>query len=287
MLLLRTKGGEIIFLKKDLGSSLEPQTHVKLLSPQPLHHQDDGESSFHKIISSSLRSHHKAGLICQFRVPWWFLWARPRLRRSQPDLSPPISCRSTDIFGIFWPEKNETREPWEKTFYCCKRVLLVGFPPQKISKKLFWRPISPHAGCREVVSGTVRSVPYTASDPAFPEKDVQEDLQTFLTRNDRPEPGARRESNSVLNRVHWEVVLCSECIRHQGVNETDAFVVALPKSVSRSSSSSTKPGKRDSGSPETVRNSHSRRQSGLPLPPRRAVTVGDQRRPTTVWPDRP
>jgi len=59
------------------------------------------------------------------------------------------------MFGNFRGEKNETREPWEKTFYCGKRILLVGFSPQKILKKLFRRQIFLHTGCREVVSGTV------------------------------------------------------------------------------------------------------------------------------------
>ena len=47
--------------------------------------------------------------------------------------------RIQGIFGIFWRKKNETREPWEKYFYRCKRVLLVCFPPKKILKKIFRR----------------------------------------------------------------------------------------------------------------------------------------------------
>jgi hypothetical protein len=48
--------------------------------------------------------------------------------------------------------------PWEKIFYCGNRVLFVGSSPQKISKKFFWRQIFSHAGCGEVVSGTVCSL---------------------------------------------------------------------------------------------------------------------------------
>ena len=61
----------------------------------------------------------------------------------------------SQIFGIFEAEKNETREPWEKLFYCCNRILLVGFPPQKISEYLFWGQNFSHDRCREVASGTV------------------------------------------------------------------------------------------------------------------------------------
>ena len=56
---------------------------------------------------------------------------------------------------FFLPKKMKHVELWEKTFYCSNRILLVGFS-QKISKKFFQRPIFSHAGCREVVSGTVR-----------------------------------------------------------------------------------------------------------------------------------
>ena len=101
---------------------------------------------------------------------------------------------------------------------------------------------------------------YTASDPAFPEKDVQEDLQTpriemvsgciyagnawFGGRTSQSPAsrllhGARLKKESVPNsRVHWEVVLCSECIRHQEpINETGAFLSPLARN---------KPGKLDS-----------------------------------------
>jgi hypothetical protein len=73
-------------------------------------------------------------------------------------ISTPAPHESADFevySEFFWHEKNETREPWEKYFYCCKRILLVGFSPEKISKKFFWRQIFSHVGCREVVSGTV------------------------------------------------------------------------------------------------------------------------------------
>ena len=56
---------------------------------------------------------------------------------------------------FFPPKKMKHGRPWEKDFYCGKRVLLVGFSLQKILEKIFWRPISSHASCREVVSGIV------------------------------------------------------------------------------------------------------------------------------------
>jgi len=62
---------------------------------------------------------------------------------------------SKATFGIFLARKNETREPWEKLFYCANRILLVGFRPQKIFKKIFQGQISPGGACREVMSGTV------------------------------------------------------------------------------------------------------------------------------------
>ena len=55
--------------------------------------------------------------------------------------------------------------PWEKEFYCCKRILLVGFSPQKFLKKFFRRQIFSHAGCREVVSGSVGGLQSAASFP--------------------------------------------------------------------------------------------------------------------------
>ena len=56
---------------------------------------------------------------------------------------------------FFLPKKMKHGKQWEKHFYCCKRNLLVSFSPQEIFKKIFQRPIFSHAGCREVVSGTV------------------------------------------------------------------------------------------------------------------------------------
>ena len=65
------------------------------------------------------------------------------------------------ILGYIWnflgADEVQHWGPWEKDFYRCKRVLLINFSPQKIFKKIFRGQIFSHAGCREVVSGTVYS----------------------------------------------------------------------------------------------------------------------------------
>jgi hypothetical protein len=90
------------------------------------------------------------------RGPGQLFCAKPQRWVTEYGLCSPILGR---FLGIIWNfrarKKNEMREAWEKSFYCCNRILLAGFSPQKILKKLFWGQISPGATCREVVRATL------------------------------------------------------------------------------------------------------------------------------------
>ena len=86
-----------------------------------------------------------------------------------------VSMRNMRLSGLllvfFLPEEMKHGGPWETDFYRGKRILLVNFSPQKISKKIIRKPIFSHDSCREVVSGTVQpGAGHTANPGGSPDQ---------------------------------------------------------------------------------------------------------------------